>query len=38
MLQLFQGLSPVIVELTGGTITMSTATGDTKQLLGVFAG
>ena len=34
---IFQG-SPVIVELTGGTIAIGTATGDTKQLLGVFAG
>ena len=34
---IFQG-SPVVVELTGGTIAIGDATGDTKQYLGVFAG
>ena len=33
---IFQG-SPVVVELTGGTIAIGDATGDTKQYLGVFA-
>ena len=34
---IFQG-SPVRAELTGGTIQIATATCDTVQLLGVFAG
>ena len=35
---IFQG-SPVQVELTGGTVqVLGNATGDTKQILGVFAG
>ena len=34
---IYQG-SPVVVELTGGTIAIGSASGDTKQYLGVFAG
>ena len=35
---IFQG-SPVQAELTGGTVqVLGNATGDTKQILGVFAG
>ena len=34
---IYQG-SLVVVELTGGTIAIGTASGDTKQYLGVFAG
>ena len=34
---IFQG-SPVVAELTGGTIAIASATGDGQQLVGVFAG
>ena len=31
-------VSPVVAELTGGTIAIASATGDGQQLVGVFAG